>query len=239
MTTTFLLIALVILITRLPYLRCDGPQPVRGVAIATVVQVLALLILALRPSVGLAMLALVVIGANVGGAVWERRTPHHVYLPRMVALAILLTVSAIATGPLGALASVRCCPQLTDPNRLLLLMLIGAIAVVGEANTVIRLVLQSADVIPRRVTMNALVPGTPIDHSEYNTGRLIGVLERLILYMLVLAGQFTAIGFILAAKGLVRYRALEDRTFAEYFLVGTLLSVLAAMLVALAVRALL
>jgi hypothetical protein len=52
----------------------------------------------------------------------------------------------------------------------------------------------------------------------------------------VLAGQYTAIGFIVAAKAFARFKELEQRAFAEYVLVGTLLSVLLAVVSALLVR---
>jgi hypothetical protein len=55
----------------------------------------------------------------------------------------------------------------------------------------------------------------------------------------VLLGQYGAIGFVLAAKGLVRFKELENRDFAEYVLFGTLLSALISILVALIIRALL
>jgi hypothetical protein len=60
-------------------------------------------------------------------------------------------------------------------------------------------------------------------------GASIGVLERLIVCVLVLAGQASAIGFVIAAKTLARFRQLDDRHFAEYYLVGTLASVTLAL----------
>jgi hypothetical protein len=60
-------------------------------------------------------------------------------------------------------------------------------------------------------------------------GATIGVLERLIVCVLVLAGQSAAIGFVIAAKTLARFRQLDDRHFAEYYLVGTLASVTLAL----------
>ena len=46
----------------------------------------------------------------------------------------------------------------------------------------------------------------------------------------MLSGNIGAIGFVLAAKGITRFRQLDDRDFAEYVLIGTLLSVGATML---------
>jgi len=41
----------------------------------------------------------------------------------------------------------------------------------------------------------------------------------------VLTGSTAAIGFVVAAKTLARFRQLDDRDFAEYYLLGTLASV--------------
>ena len=50
------------------------------------------------------------------------------------------------------------------------------------------------------------------------------MLEREIILMLGLMGQFGAIGFVLTAKSLARFKQLENKSFAEKYLVGTLLS---------------
>lgn len=58
-----------------------------------------------------------------------------------------------------------------------------------------------------------------------NSGYLIGILERIIILTLGLNAQLGAIGFVLAAKSLARFKQLEDKNFAEKYLLGTLLSV--------------
>lgn len=59
-------------------------------------------------------------------------------------------------------------------------------------------------------------------------GRLIGPLERVFLFALALAGQFVAIGAIVAAKGIIRFPEISKDdaggSKAEYFLVGSLSS---------------
>ncbi|HYK82081.1 MAG TPA: hypothetical protein VEU55_02970 [Gemmatimonadales bacterium] len=70
-------------------------------------------------------------------------------------------------------------------------------------------------------------------------GRTIGALERALTLTLVLLGAYGAVGWIIAAKSLARFRALEDREFAEYFLIGTLASFLLALLVGVGIRVLL
>ena len=70
-------------------------------------------------------------------------------------------------------------------------------------------------------------------------GRTVGSLERALALTLVLLGEYSAVGWIIAAKSLARFKQLEDREFAEYFLVGTLASFLLAVLVGLGTRILL
>jgi hypothetical protein len=68
-------------------------------------------------------------------------------------------------------------------------------------------------------------------------GATIGVLERLLIVTFMLAGADAAIGFVIAAKTIARFRLLDDRDFAEYYLLGTLGSVSVAFLTGLAARA--
>ena len=70
-------------------------------------------------------------------------------------------------------------------------------------------------------------------------GRTIGALERALALTLVLLGEDAAIGWIIAAKSLARFKALEDREFAEYFLICTLASFLLALLAGIGMRMLL
>jgi len=67
-------------------------------------------------------------------------------------------------------------------------------------------------------------------------GAVIGFLERALVLTFVLLNQYTAIGLILTAKSIARYKELDNRRFAEYFLIGTLSSVLFAILVGVAVK---
>ena len=59
-------------------------------------------------------------------------------------------------------------------------------------------------------------------------GEAIGILERLLIVTFVLVGAEAAIGLVIAAKTLARFKQLDDRDFAEYYLLGTLASVAVA-----------
>jgi hypothetical protein len=64
-------------------------------------------------------------------------------------------------------------------------------------------------------------------------GATIGVLER-ILTIALMSGGPTAIGLVIAAKTLARHKELDDKPFAERYLIGTMSSVTIAVLSALA-----
>lgn len=64
-------------------------------------------------------------------------------------------------------------------------------------------------------------------------GRLIGILERTITLILILAGQWAAMALLATAKSVARFDDLKSREFAEYYLVGTLTSLLVAILIGL------
>lgn len=70
-----------------------------------------------------------------------------------------------------------------------------------------------------------------------NAGRMIGWLERTLLYGLVLAGAPDAAAIVIAAKSVARFPSFAEEKFAEYYLIGTLLSFITAAAVAVAVRA--
>ena len=62
------------------------------------------------------------------------------------------------------------------------------------------------------------------EQSLENAGTWIGMLERLIIFFLVLITQYEAIGLLIAAKSIIRFKEGEQK-MSEYVLVGTLLSV--------------
>ncbi|HSL32732.1 MAG TPA: hypothetical protein VK871_03725, partial [Candidatus Limnocylindrales bacterium] len=68
-------------------------------------------------------------------------------------------------------------------------------------------------------------------------GATIGIIERLLIVMFVLVGADAAIGFVVGAKTIARFKQLDDRDFAEYYLLGTLASVSIAIVTAVVARA--
>ena len=60
-------------------------------------------------------------------------------------------------------------------------------------------------------------------------GKYIGILERFLIMTLTVTGNISAIGVVFAAKSIARFSEFSNKHFAEYYLVGTLLSVVLAL----------
>ncbi|MGO3733098.1 MAG: DUF3307 domain-containing protein [Vagococcus sp.] len=74
---------------------------------------------------------------------------------------------------------------------------------------------------------NYVIKEKELPTTVAGAGALIGDFERLIMGMLLFQQQFSAIGLILTAKSITRYNKIStDPAFSEYYLIGTLYSVL-------------
>ena len=81
--------------------------------------------------------------------------------------------------------------------------------------------------------------GKPVVEGLANGGKIIGWLERLLIFVFVLTGQYAGIGFLVAAKSIFRFGELkesENRKEAEYIIIGTFASFLYAIAVSLAAK---
>ncbi|MDQ1002349.1 putative membrane protein YwzB [Neobacillus niacini] len=65
---------------------------------------------------------------------------------------------------------------------------------------------------------------TIFSKHDLSRGKLIGYIERLLVLVLTFYSAYPAIGFIVAAKSIARFKQMDDRNWAEYFLLGTLTS---------------
>lgn len=66
-------------------------------------------------------------------------------------------------------------------------------------------------------------------------GKWIGIMERLLILTFILINQFAAIGFLIAAKAVLRIKDTE-RKLSEYVLIGTLLSICITVCVGLLIK---
>ena len=72
-----------------------------------------------------------------------------------------------------------------------------------------------------------------------NGGKVIGQLERSLIFLFILMGQLSGIGFLIAAKSVFRFGEVKDprhRMEAEYIIIGTLMSFGYGMLIAYATK---
>lgn len=62
-------------------------------------------------------------------------------------------------------------------------------------------------------------------------GAMIGTLERIVIGICMIMGQFASIGLVFTAKSIARYNKIsESPAFAEYYLIGSLFSILSVFL---------
>ncbi len=66
---------------------------------------------------------------------------------------------------------------------------------------------------------------------DYRAGRVIGILERLILVAGIMLQSWEILVAVIALKTVARFQKMDQREFAEYFLVGSLFSILWALVV--------
>lgn len=60
--------------------------------------------------------------------------------------------------------------------------------------------------------------------NRINYGSLIGVLERVTIVLLAILYLWSSIALVFTAKSIARFKQLEDKDFAQKYLIGTLLS---------------
>lgn len=147
-----------------------------------------------------------------------------------VALVLLLILRKMFTEIHGhqwfdVLWTFVCIPQFTLPQRTMLCG-IGYLFVIDGGTTIVKGVLNKFPMI----TQEAFDGGTGIQRQfeMKNAGELIGIVERLLILTFVLAGSYEAVAFAIAAKSIARFKELDNKNFAEYYLIGTSVSVAVA-----------
>lgn len=112
-------------------------------------------------------------------------------------------------------------------------MVAGLLILTNEINHLIRFILHRLKVEPKESRSVSVPSDTAYPFEGLSRGRIIGVLERAMIFLVVLSNQLSAIGFILTAKGVARFKNLDEKDFVEYLIIGTFLSALMALLVGL------
>jgi len=149
---------------------------------------------------------------------------------------ILTSAAAISGGQIGP-------PQadcfLYSGKVTAILGLLGATVFAFRGGTyIVRGVLDKAGAIELPRGAGADVAAHPqINTIELNRGRSIGNLERFLMVAAIGVGSYQVLGFIIAAKGLIRSKEFNNRNFAEYFILGSLASAAVALSIGLILRA--
>ena len=103
--------------------------------------------------------------------------------------------------------------------------------------TVFSIILDPASVLIRKLFISISPKTYPKAYSEeLKAGNIIGKLERTIIAILLLNNQFGLIGFVLTAKSIARFKQMEDKNFAEKYLIGTLTSFLIVLITVLILK---
>lgn len=112
--------------------------------------------------------------------------------------------------------------EYSNTLAVLLKWLLSVLIVIKPASIIVRMTLGYFE--PKEVQDNN--PGI------IQAGEFIGILERITILILLGAGSYAAIGFVLTAKSIARYNKIADEPkFAEYYLIGTLMSALIVLIV--------
>ncbi|MFO1175406.1 MAG: DUF3307 domain-containing protein [Paracoccaceae bacterium] len=165
----------------------------------------------------LAALALAHLATDLGRALWQRQTRQRGLTPFLVEqMTHLLPIAALSVWRpglwvAGLWAGIASLPALMALAAGLILTLRGGAVAVG-------------------LLMEPWAEATP--RGLLNGGRVIGTLERGLIFLLILGGQPSGIGFLIAAKSVLRFGTVgDDRAISEYVIIGTLASFAWAILI--------
>jgi len=89
--------------------------------------------------------------------------------------------------------------------------------------TVFLLCTKPANILIKEIFTLFSVSFTEKSQDLPNAGRLIGITERWLVLVLIIIGQFSAVGFLITAKSILRFKD-GDYLKTEYVLIGTMLS---------------
>ena len=109
----------------------------------------------------------------------------------------------------------------------LLILLLGYLIILNPASIAIRMLLERWNYVSNE------------QDSLPQAGNLIGQLERVLLLSCILLDNWASIGLILAAKSVFRFgdlTASKDRKLTEYVMLGTLVSVIVTLIVAVIIK---
>lgn len=175
---------------------------------------------------------------NINAVPAEKNKIALFIVDQLVHYITIISAWGVLTDNIGKILSVA--SSLVN-NYKILILLLGYLLVVGPVTYLIKFLTAEWS---REVTIQ--------DDSLNDAGKWIGILERIIVVTLVLVDQYEAIGFLIAAKSLLRLTDKLDtarptaqastspnvtaRKLTEYVLIGTFLSFGFAMVIGFAIK---
>lgn len=231
MSLVFLVFTNLVLLTRLWFQVSEGGVNWRLWGTKMLIELAGLALFAWHSWL-LAAAATVVV-MNVAGILWEalgwRRNAGHFALGVVYLLALSVWFSPAfglkfwpviesAFSTLSQLTAFDAIFQ-SSFSTSAMLVLFGLLVATSEMNLAVRALFDYLNLKPRAIT-----DSDEMDVVTYDRGRVIGFLERAIIYAFVLGGHYDAVGFVLLAKAFGHFRHIKDRASLEYVLIGTLMS---------------
>lgn len=237
-----------VMISRLIFQRKDEPISKKDCFKKTLLEIICSLVFIFGLKLSLLWLVMIIIGLNALSYYLDNRDKGNIFIYRFIVLILYcFAFSAFFPGKANFMTNnpvIQIVKEFVEEHNLLFFMikkiswkyfmvfLSGALFVANEVNHIVRVVLSKLKVEPQMKKEDSAkathqsnnMQEKNKDTIELKRGRIIGIIERILMYYFVIEGNLTSIGFILAAKSFTRFKELDDKDFAEYVLIGTLLS---------------
>ncbi|MDU0354909.1 DUF3307 domain-containing protein [Paraglaciecola aquimarina] len=160
-------------------------------------------------------------------------------LDQLAHLVILIIIWAMATNTLSEVSSLLSTNHISYQQAA---VIIGYLLILKPTSIVITILLSPwSTSIKQQADGTTQTQSTTTTHSDLQSaGKRIGYLERILIITFILLNQFSAIGFLLAAKSVFRFGDLSrdrDKKMTEYVMLGTLTSFTITILIGLGVAA--
>jgi hypothetical protein len=232
----------IIIFFRLFFLFRDKPVSIKSAFFLSILQIIHLLVFYIKPSI--IVFAVVLLLTNLSLFYFEKS--GNINFCRFISfLFLIITGSILSSGYFSLEFNKSIIEYLKNlgvfiPSFLnnveadfskVNIIIFGCLVLLNEINFLVRYFFEFLKLYPVNTNENKT-----IDDNEYSAGRVIGMLERIFIFTLVLIGEITVIGFIIAAKGFTRFKELDKRDFAEYVLIGTLLSSFLALIISFIIK---
>jgi hypothetical protein len=127
--------------------------------------------------------------------------------------------------------------QITFNEKLLLCILLVIIGLWG-VGIFIRIFVDVKKNKPfkKAMNMNIIIPSSDNRRGVQDGGFLIGILERIVIIGAVVTNHLSLIGFLITAKSIARFKKFDDDNFVEYFIIGSLISMISAIIIGILIK---